>query len=348
MKKSLLFLVAALSVAMVGCEKEPETPSNTQGAKAFVLNEGLWGANDASLSIITDEGITNDWFATCNGRGLGDLGQDMIHYGSLLYVVVHTSNTIECIDPATGVSRKQISMGNRLPRYAVGHEGKLYVSCYDKTVVRIDTASLEIEATCHLSGMQPEQLCVVGDSLYVCNTWQYGEGSQAVYDSTISVVSLDDFVEARKITVGMNPGRIKALDSHRFIVSCGGDYGNHAAQTLVVDVADGSQTELDVAATNFDICNGTIYLYCTSYDASWNTTVSFYKADAATLALTPMLQSHSTELKNAYGINVDPQTQEVYICNSVYGVNSDVYVFSPDGTLQDKYEAGTFASKVVF
>jgi len=346
MKKSLLFLVATLMLIMVGCKKEEV---DTTGIPyAYVLNEGLWGANDASLSILTQNGIVNNWFAANNGRGLGDLGQDMIHYGAKLYVVVHTSNTIECIDPSTGVSSKQISMGSRKPRYVIGHEGKLYVSCYDKTVVRIDTASLEIEATCQLSGLQPEQLCVVGNNLYVCNCWQQGEGNQAIYDSTISIVSLDNFVETDKITVGWNPGRIRALDDHRFIVACGGDYGSHPAQTLVVDLTDSNQTELDVAATNFDICDGVIYMYCTTYDASWNTTVSFYKADANTLTLTQILKEQSGELKNAYGINVDPKTKNIYVCNSVYGVNSDVYIFSPEGIQLNKFEAGTFSSKVVF
>ena len=298
MKKNLLLLAAAMMVA------NPDTPAGND-VRAYVLNEGLWGGNDASLSLITKEGITNDWFAQNNGRGLGDLGQDMVHYGSLLYVVVHSSSTLECVDPTTGISRKQIDLSNRKPRYLVGHEGKLYVSCYDKTVVRIDTATLAVDGICQLSGMQPEQLCIVGNNLYVCN------GS-------------------------------------RLIVACGGDYASHPACTKVVNVSTGSQTQLDVAATNFDIYDGAIYLYCTTYDASWNTTVSFYKVDANTLSHEEILADHKNELKNAYAINVDPKTKNIYICNSVYGVNSDVYVFSPAGAQLNKYEAGTFANKVVF
>jgi len=351
MKKNLLFLVAAMMMAMVGCEPDdPVTPDNTNTDTkcAYVLNEGLWGANNASLSLITKDGITNDWFAQINGRGLGDLGQDLIHYGSKLYIIVHSSSTIECVDHTTGMCIKQINLENRKPRYAVTHEGKIYVSCYDKSVVRIDTTSLAIEATCRLSGLQPEQLCIVGENIYVCNTWQQVDGGQTIYDSTISIISLDNFEETGKITVGLNPNRIKALDDHRFIVACNGDYGSHPASTLVVDVSNGSQTELEIAATNFDICDGTIYLYSTSYDTNWNTTTSFYKVDAKTLAKNEILKDQRTVLSNAYSINVDPETKNIYICNSVYGVNSDVFAFSPDGTLLNQYEAGTFANKVVF
>lgn len=353
MKRSFLILATVLMIVMAGCKKEnPVTPNATDttasGARTYVLNEGLWGANNASLSLITQNEIANDWFAQNNGRGLGDLGQDMIHYGSTLYVVVHSSSTIECVDPATGVSRKQISLGNRKPRYAVGYQGKLYISCYDKTIVRIDTTSLEPDGSCQLSGMQPEQLCALGGNLYVCNTWQYGEGNNAIYDSTISIVSLDNFAEVGKITVGLNPSRIKAIDDHRLLVTCGGNYDNRPARTLVVDVVDGSQTELSIAATNFDICDGVIYMYCTTYDASWNSTVSFYKARIDSLAPARILEEYSTLVANAYGINVDPATKKLYVCNSAYGVNSDILIFSPEGALLSKFEAGTFANKVVF
>ncbi len=352
MKRIFPFWVTLLALTLVGCEKEkPVTPGSNDTnavAYAYVLNEGLWGANNASISIFTQSGITNDWFAQNNGRGLGDLGQDMIRYGSRLYVVVHSSSTIECINPNTGVSSKQISLGNRKPRYIVGHQGKLYISCYDKTVVRIDTTSLETDGICQLSGMQPEQLCVLGNNIYVCNTWQYGTGNNAVYDSTVSVVSLDNFMETGKITVGLNPNRIKAIDSHRFLVACGGDYSSRPARTLVVDVTDGNQIELPVAATNFDVCDSVIYMYCTTYDDSWNSTANFYKADISDLAPTQILKEQSAQLKDAYGINIDPKTKNIYICNSTYGVNSDIVVFSPEGALLGKFEAGIFANKVVF
>lgn len=350
MKKSLIILAAATMVFMAACKHEEVKPNEnpTETTRAYVLNEGSWGGNDASLSLITPEGITNDWFAANNNRGLGDLAQDMIHYGSKLYVVLNGSNTMECIDPATGTSSKQIDFGNRNPRYMAAHEGKIYVSCYDKSVVRIDTASLEIEATCNLSGMQPEQLCVVGNKLYVCNSWQYDSNNQPEYDNTLSVVDLGTFAETGKITVVANPTRMKALDSHRLLVACAGNYADVPATTLVIDLDNNSQTPLSVAATNFDICDGTIYLYSTSYDANWNPTAAFYKVNATTLEATPILEEHVNSLSNAYGINIDPVTKNLYVCNSSWGVNGDVLIFSPEGKLLNKYEAGIYTSKVVF
>ena len=345
---TLLFLAAALFAA---CKKEPvpDTPS-TSTAPAYLLNEGSWGGNDAGISLLdlNSDKVEINWFRNNNGRGIGDLAQDLIHYGGKLYASVHTSNTIEVINPATGKSLKQIDMGTRGPRYLASHNGKVYVSCYDKTIVRIDTASLAIEASCPLSGMQPEQLCIIGDTLYVCNCWQYDANGTSVFDSTVSVVDINTFSETRKITVAKNPGRIKAIDSHRFIVACAGDYGNSPAQTLIVDLSNGRQQPLSVPATSFDIADNTLYLYQTTYDAQGRPAAVFYKVDLATLQATPILQQHAADLQYAYGINIDPASGNLYICNSPYNANADLYTFQPDGTLVRKVEGGILASKVVF
>ena len=351
MKKNFLFLAACALLLTVGCEKDPKPTNPTNdGTSAYVLNEGAWGGNDAGISRlnIKDGTIETDWFAQANGRGLGDVAQDLMRYGSHLYVTVFESNTLEVLDPETGRSVKQIDMGTRGPRYLLGYNGKVYVTCYDKTVLRIDTTSFDIEATCPLSGMQPEQLCVVDGKMYVCNTWEYDSDGNAVYDNSISEVDLNSFSEVGKITVGTNPGRIKALPDHRFIVACSGDYYTEPATTLVVNVVDGNQTEISVAVTNFDINGNDIYMYATAYDASWNPTANFYYMDANAMQPTPILESVSSTLKNAYGINVNPATGDLYICNSAYGAAADVYRFDKNGTQTLNAEAGTRASKVVF
>lgn len=351
MNKHFLTVSLLAVILLAGCKKDPvptpvdPTPST---APIYLLSEGSWGGNDAEISLLdkNSDTVVLDWFSRNNGRGLGDLAQDLVHYGSYLYTTVFNSNTIEVINPSTGKSIKQIDMGQRGPRYIAPLDGKIYVTCYDKTVVRIDTATFAIEATCPLSGMQPEQLCVIGDNLYVCNCWQYDANGEAIYDSTVSIVNLGTFTETGKITVGQNPGKIKALDSHRFIVACAGDH--LSPTTVIVDILSQEKTPLSVSATNFDIYNNTIYLYNTSYDAQWNPTASFYRVDATTLQVTPMLESYSRKLSYAYGINVDPATGNLYVCNSPYTASADVYAFRPDGTEIRHVEGCILSSKVVF
>ncbi len=66
---------------------------------AYVLNEGNWGGNEASLSRIdlATGSITNNVFSAANGRDLGDVAQDLVVYGTKAYVTVSFSNTVEII-----------------------------------------------------------------------------------------------------------------------------------------------------------------------------------------------------------------------------------------------------------
>ena len=364
MKKIIFPLLLAL-FAMTACEPEeietPDTPQHdTTGPAdpdttahgtarwAYVLSEGQWGMNNAEISRLNLETgqIEAEWFSQTNGRGLGDVAQDLVRYGSRLYCTVWNSNTLEVIDTATGTSQ-QVSLGNRGPRYIAAHGGKLYISCYDKTVVRIDTATLQIEATCPLSGMQPEDLCIVGESIVVCNGWQYApDGTTTVYDSTVSVVSVADFVETARLTVGKNPNRIIAVNDSMCVVACSGDYEDHAPCAKLFNIRSGEGLTLTQSATGMCLHDGQLYHYVSEYDSQYRPVARFYRTDLHSLQSTAMLENVS--LNYAYGIDVDPETGDMYVSVSPYNANGDVVVFTPSGSRRWQAEAGMFCKKVVF
>ena len=357
MKHTLLPLAACLLLLLAACEPEkPLTPDSNDTTPpaatdriAYLLNEGSMSGNNAEISRIniTQGTIDPQWFSRVNGRGLGDVAQDLVHYGSRLYCTVWNSGIVEVINPTTGQSIKQIGFAGRGPRYIVCHEGKVYVSCYDRSVVRIDTVSLEIEASCPLSGMQPEQMCLCGENLVVCNSWQYAsDGTTFLYDNTVSVVDLATFTETGKIEVGTNPTRIQALDENRCVVACAGNYGVEEASAKVLDLTTQELTPLAKAATAMDLHGGALYHYITTYDAQWNPAALFFRTDMTTLETSPVFTS--VAMPYAYGISIDPLTGNIYLCNSPYTSTGDVYCYAPDGTLRWQVEAGFFCKKVVF
>jgi len=91
-------------------------PSKTVFSKdnksIVVLNEGKYEANNAGLNFynLTTKANTENYFLLKNNRGLGDTGQDMIRYGSKIYVAVYKSSIVEVIDAITGISLKTIPM----------------------------------------------------------------------------------------------------------------------------------------------------------------------------------------------------------------------------------------------
>ena len=160
MKHLNRIILASMAILLfAACEKDKVTPTDNDSSETFalVLNEGNMSANNASVSRLnTSTGtIDNQWFETVNHRGLGDQAQDMIAYGSKVYITVTESNSLEVLNPATGASQR-VNMGDRKPRSMAADGGKIYITCYNPcSVVRVDTASLAIEATCTLGQFYP-------------------------------------------------------------------------------------------------------------------------------------------------------------------------------------------------
>lgn len=80
----------------------------TAGNQALILNEGSWGGNNSEISLYNTAtgSISNNHFSNNNGRGLGNVAQDAIIYGSKLYIAVSFSNTIEAMKLKDGSSTR--------------------------------------------------------------------------------------------------------------------------------------------------------------------------------------------------------------------------------------------------
>lgn len=350
-RRILLTLVAAM--AMAACEPEPEAaPGRTIEAEPgqphlMVLGEGTWGGNNASLAYldIAKGELATGWFAAQNGRGLGDVAQDLIVYGSKAYLTVWGSNSLEVIDTATGISRR-VDLGDRGPRYIAADGGKLYISCYKPhSVIRIDTATLEVEATCELGRYNPEGIAVVGNKLLVASSNVSDEQGNYQYDNGVYAINIASFSSIGVIEVGCNPQRVIALGDGTAVVNYWGDYASQAAGSALIDDAL-RVTQLGQELTNMTVADGTIYGYYTEWAPDYSSkTTRFVKIDASH-TVTPILPDVSV---NAYAIGVHPVSGNIYIADDGnYTANGDLYCYQPDGTRRWKQEVGMMPSKIVF
>lgn len=90
----------------------PSKAAVLDGNTVMVLNEGSWGGNNAEISKLnfaTSNHIIN-YFSQSNGRGLGDVAQDILYYNGKVFVTVTFSNSIETIDPSNGQSTRFATM----------------------------------------------------------------------------------------------------------------------------------------------------------------------------------------------------------------------------------------------
>ena len=201
---AVLFAACRTDEVLVDMEKiHVAEPEYTDVEGFYLLNEGNMGSNKSTLDYF-DYGEGTYYKNIYSERNpsvvkeLGDVGNDLLIYGSKLYAVINCSHKVEVMDASTAVRCAKIDVPNC--RYAVGDKGYVYVSSYvalvqedinapKGAVFKVDTLSMQIVGSVEV-GYQPEEMTVVGDRLYVANSGGYRKPN---YDNTISVIDLPTF-----------------------------------------------------------------------------------------------------------------------------------------------------------
>jgi hypothetical protein len=322
---------------------EPVVPSEY----LYVLNNGVWTHNNASLTLYDiEKGTTTQCvFEAQNGRRLGDIGQDLIVYGSKLYIAMSEESTIEVTD-LEAKSVKQIKTEGQ-PRYFAAYGGKVYVTYYNGYVARIDTASLVVDAKTPV-GRNPEQLAVANGKIYVANSGGLDFNTEAGYDNTVSVVDIASFSETRKIDVVVNPCDVVFDKSSHIYVVSNGNYWDIPNALQKINISTGEVSVVTAIQATYLATAGTnLYTLHSQYDSDWNQVVSFFAYNMSTNAVISTNFIGSTKIDNPYKISSDEESGEIYITSSDYINHGDVYIFDKSNQFVKKFEVGFNPVKVV-
>lgn len=349
---SSLFCTLALVAFLASCREdkvnpdtEPEPVAERKGI--YVLAEGSWNGNNSTLTYYNYENkaLIADKFTSENGRGLGDTANDIVVYGSKMYIVVNVSSTIEVVNAQTAKSVKQIEMKNdgvgRQPRHIVFDKGKGYISNFDGTVAVLDTATLTIEKYIAV-GRNPEQLTIANGKLYVANSGglEYLSGN---YDKTVSVINLTTLTEISKINVVMNP-QIVATDQYGDVyVLSTGNYNDVGPALSIID------SKTDVVKSSTDFTGGDFAIKGdTAYIPDYSGNVKLFNVKTETLISANFI-SDGTTIESIGAVTVDDLTGEVFVSDSKdYSSNGTVTCFNKSGVKQYSITAGINPNKVVF
>ncbi len=319
----------------------------------FILNEGGFNTNDASLSYydFDTQSLTRD----IAGGVLGATGQDMVLVDSKLFVSVTSSSYIAVFDAETRTPLESISLfdgGNhREPRYLAAQNGKVYVSCYDRhsssgSVLRIDADTYTVEATAKV-GEFPEGIAIWNNKLYVANS---GGQSATGPDNTVSVVDLTTFTEVEpRITVGLNPYIIKADGEGNLFLTYQGDWADVAGGFQKINTADKTVTEVGTSPKQyFELLDGFVYYYDVDYTISDIGEKRYGKYNTKTGATTMLLDA-GLIAQTPYGIGVNPRNGDIYISDSDFFNPGTVTIFNANGERQKQLvETGINPSKFAF
>jgi hypothetical protein len=353
MKFNWILCLLASAAMLSACKKEDEKPNDETVAEdyatgAYVVNEGAFTANNASLTHISNAGaVTNDVYYQVNGVELGDVFQSFATVGNRGFAVLNNSQKVEVVDLKTMENVGTIT-GVDYPRYMVASgAGTAYLTngSFAGTLKVINTQTLTVTGSVDV-GTGPNQLLARGNEVWVCNEGGFG------LDSTISVVSTSSNSVIDMIEVGYRPADIVRDALGNVWVLCAGEtyydenwaisghspallYRINAATREVISSVQVGQLgdhpkQLEVSP------DGTVLYYENG---------GVYKFDLINGDM-PGLQIVSSARS---GLSVHPSTGEIWCASlSDYTNPSQVFVYNVNGTLRATHTAGIGANGVVF
>ena len=348
MKRAAYILISLL--CLVACDPEPILIPESQAIAdaghtgVYVLSEGLFNNNNSTLAWIDfgtglpdswdiPSGKTYDCFEKVNGRRLGDTANDILLYGSRLYIAVNVSSTIEILDAATGRSLSQIPMSNHgkssEPRYMTASGHYVYVCSFDGTVTRIDTLTMKADATVTV-GRNPDGICCTAGKLYVSNSGGLDPDNP---DSTVSVIDLATFSEIKRINVRQNPGSIYADGNRVYVVSRGiydDDKKDYDSRLHCIDAENDQVIDTyDIPILRMDLHDGQAWFY--GYGSGG--TIQVLDLASGQIIDSDFI-TDGTVIERPYAIKIEPTSHKVYVCDAANYVSpGSLYCFAPDGHL---------------
>ncbi len=316
----------------------PGVDTPIEPTRLLVLSEGLYNMNNSTLALVDlNDGTTDyDIFSTLNHRGIGDTANDIKRYGSKIYIPVNISSTLEIIDAHSLISIKQIPLASengvaRQPRRIAFHDGFAYLTCFDGTLIEIDTLSLETTRMVTL-GRNPDHIAICNDKAYVSNS---GGLDYPYYDATVSVVDLASMAETRRIQVGQNPGCIEASENGDIYVASRGDYGlnDYTLHKIDTEIDTVISTFSDIHPLNFCIVGNTLFMYNYNFSDASHWVKSF---DCATdKIINDNLLPENVSLTTPFSITVDPSSGEIFLTDAnSFILFGHLICINSDGTLR--------------
>ena len=349
MKKIVFSLLAALLAMplLVSCsdfkldDGDDDIPQGPSSYGAYVLNSGLMDSNNSALTYFNmlNSAVSTNVFSKANGKGLGDSANDILVYGSKVYIAV-TGSAVVFVTDLSGKIVQEIALSGEnsklAPRQLVADGGKVYVSYREGYVGAIDTVSFEVKKA--QTGPYPEGLACAGNKLYVAITDANNYPSLA---NKVQVLDKNSLQLIKEIEVGYNPQTFHKISDETMYLVCWGDYAANPAMLQKINlITDEVTTIEDVAPTSMAVADeGIIYILSTGYDENWNPLPgTIYCHDMARNVPLGAFVTDGTVLPKAYSISA-ASDGNIYVGCSDYVTTGDVYVLTPEGRLHDKFDS---------
>lgn len=210
MKKLVIALCA--TAALVACKPVETNNLGKYYNATFVVNEGPFGTGSGSLDAWVDDSVRHESiYQFENAQPLGNVVQSMLATDSSLFLMVNNSNAVVGIDRGSAVELFRTPVSS--PRYAVEHNGLLYVSTWTNSIQVLNSITGALVDSIDVGG-STEGLCINDGSLFVARN-----GGFAV-DSAVVVVDLQTYA-TETFTVADKPNSFAVANGDVYVLCSG-------------------------------------------------------------------------------------------------------------------------------
>lgn len=317
--------------------------STTQGA--YILNNGNWGSNDASIAYYDKEtqavSAANVFESVNKGLKLGDIAQDILVTDDKMYISVSESGIIYITDHKAAVIDSIISEKSdqfQQPRYFTTYGDYVYVTYYDGYVGRINKKNNKLDDKQVAVGPNPEQLKIANGKIYVANSGGYVPG----YHKSVSVIDINTFTKKYDIPVTVNPTKVEVDRQGNIYVISNGDYGDIKSALQIIDTDEDVVNKTLGEASYMCISpQGDKLYYLNSVWSSSHFDSKVYDTTTEKVLDANFIDESVSFTGAPSSLSIDPQTGNIYIGSSLYLVIGEMHIISPStGKLIKRFSTG--------
>ena len=372
---TLLLLSACRQDVMIVPMEKSDPGGKTQKGDIvgmYLLNEGNMGSNKSTLDYLDLSDTVVHYYRNIYSErnpstvmSLGDVGNDCQIYGQRLWLVINCSNKVEVARADDAVRIGKVDIPNC--RYVTFKDQYAYVSSYVGTVYassdsplgsvyRVDTLSLQKVDSCSV-GYQPEEMAIIGNSLYVANSGGYQGMTGQGYESTVSVIDLASMQEVDKVEVAPNLHHLKADRYNQLWVTARGNYMDETSSIWWLEPDTNGNMKvgghIDQPVSDLCIVGDSLYFYGSQWsEVSMTNTITYGIINVKTHQVVSTSLSDAPEISKIrmpYGIIVNPIHRDFYLMDAKNYVSSgELLHFLSDGTFDWKVKTGDIPAHAAF
>ena len=328
-------------------ENEPYLPTEPDTYPTYILNEGLWGANNANITKFfanyQTENLTDEYL-TQNGKQMGDVANALIEEENNLYVVLNGSKYAARLSPTIKEQARYTFPENEGAPRCIEVEGSYaYVTQWGGQVSKLNARDMTLAATFN-GGDNLEGIIEEDGKLYVANAYKVDGSGNYLYNKEVLVIDSKTMTQTAAIPVVANPVNMYEIDDRIYVISQG-NYADVQAALQEIDPKTGtSKVILNDVDKITEGHNGLIYGVCSTYDSNWQLTNSFftYNPNTGNIDKTSFLQDAPSSFSTAaiYLLEVDENTGFIYVGTSDYVNSGTIYQFDSAGKLIQSFDSG--------